>query len=68
MKITRTSPLSGIERTLELDITEYQLFQWNQGVHIQTCMSNLSAADREFVKSGITGDEWLAAFGGNEED
>jgi hypothetical protein len=59
MQITRTSPLSGITRTMELDVTEKQmaLFRSRQ-VPIQDCFPHLSADDREFILTGITAEEW----------
>lgn len=58
MKITRTSAISGITRTIELPVTEDQLQVWEKGKHIQFAMPHLSADQREFIMSGITLDEW----------
>lgn len=58
MLITRTSMLSGITRTLELDVTEEQYRAWQDGALIQNAMPHLSADDREFILTGITGQEW----------
>lgn len=63
MLITRKSRLSGIERTIELPITEDQLQKWQQGLVIQAAMPNLNSAEREFVMTGITDDEWTEMFG-----
>ena len=62
LKIKRTSPLTGIERTLEFDVTEEQMRAWQSGVLIQEAMPNLSADEREFIKSGITAEEWEEYF------
>ncbi len=62
MLITRTSRFSGITRTRELPITDAQLARWQAGVVIQQAMPHLSAADREFVLTGITAEEWDAMF------
>ena len=67
MKITRTSSLTGITRTKEINVTEEQILAWQQGEVIQNAMPQLSADDREFVKTGITGEEWDQLFGGAEE-
>jgi hypothetical protein len=67
MKITRTSSLTGITRTKEINVTEEQILAWQQGELIQNAMPQLSADDREFVKTGITGEEWDQLFGGAEE-
>lgn len=60
MKITRTSMLTGVERTLELDVTEEQIRDWEEGQMIQIAMPNLSPADREYMMTGITQEEWQA--------
>ena len=69
MLITRTSLLTGITRTKDIPVTEDLLDRWQQGVElIQDVMPWLSASDREFIKTGITDDEWDEAFGDEEED
>lgn len=67
MTITRKSPLTGVTRTKEINVTEEQLWAWQNGALIQDAMPQLSADDREFVKTGITGEEWDQLFGGAEE-
>jgi hypothetical protein len=62
MLITRTSQISGITRTKDIPVTEEQLQIWQNGAHIQNCMSNLSEEDREFIMTGITQEEWDEAF------
>jgi len=68
MKITRKSMLSGIERTLDLDITPQQAADYLNGKLIQEAFPNLSADDREFIMTGITPDEWEAQFEDGEDD
>lgn len=68
MKITRKSPLTGITRTKEIDVTEEQILAWQSGELIQNAMPHLSSDDREFCKTGITGEEWDQLFGGSEEE
>jgi hypothetical protein len=59
MKFTRTSPLSGITRTMDLNVTEEQMALFRSGqIPIQDCFPLLSADEREFIKSGITAEEW----------
>ena len=58
MQITKVSMLSGIERTLDIPVTYDQLNNWNQGMLIQEAMPNLTPDEREFIKTGITNDEW----------
>ena len=68
MKITRTSMFSGVERTLDLPITEAQLSDWKAGTLIQKAMPQLSADDREFVMTGVTAQEWADEFGTDGND
>lgn len=58
MKITRTSLVSNVKRTKELDVTQKQIDSWKNGKPIQEAMPNLTAAEREFIKTGITDKEW----------
>ena len=58
MNITRTSLYSRITRTLDLPVTEAQLDAWASGELIQNAFPNLSPDDREFLKTGITAEEW----------
>ena len=60
MKITRTSRYSGRTRTREIEVTQGQLDNWIDGMLIQDAMPNLSRSDREFIKTGITDEEWDA--------
>ena len=63
MKITRVSPFSNKKTTLELDVTARQIASWEKGELIQDAMPNLTAGEREFIKMGITPDEWDDIFG-----
>jgi hypothetical protein len=63
MRIVRTSQVSGITRSVDLDVTEEQMALFSLGrVAIQDCFPNLSVNDREFIKTGITADEWENLF------
>ena len=63
MLITKKSAFTGIEHTLEIPVTQAQLDLWNSGVSIQNAMPNISAEDREFIKTGVTAQEWDDTFG-----
>jgi hypothetical protein len=63
MKITRVSPFSNKKSTLEIDVTARQIASWEKGELIQDAMPNLTPAEREFIKMGITPDEWDDIFG-----
>ncbi len=55
MQITRTNPFTGKTNTRDLDVTEAQLVAYyEEGVLLQNAFPNLSADDREFIKTGIT--------------
>ena len=66
MKITRTSMVSGETRTLDLPVTEEQLNKYASGALLQDAFPQLSPGDREFIKTGITNEEWESLFGGGE--
>ena len=68
MLITRRSPLSGKVNTRDIPVTETQFADWNAGVLIQNAMPNISADDREFIKTGITAEEWNAVFGESNDE
>ena len=68
MLITRISQLTGIQRTLDLPITQTQLTTYDNGALLQEAFPQLSSADREFIKSGITDDEWQSIFSEDEEE
>ncbi len=63
MKITRTSPVTGVTNTLEVDCTPEQLEAWEAGTLIQDAMPAVDSPLREFIKSGITPQEWLETLG-----
>lgn len=66
MKVTRTSPFTGITRTLDLNITERQVEAYAYGALLQVAFPQLSAGEREFFKTGITDEEWEQTMGGDE--
>lgn len=63
MLITRTSMFTGKTTTLDIPVTQEQLDNWNKGMMIQNAMPNLSVDDREFIKTGVTKEEWDEALG-----
>lgn len=68
MKITRVSGFSGITRTLDLDITEDQLKNFENGMSIQKAMPNLTPGEREFILTGIDDKEWDEIFHEDDPD
>jgi len=68
MNITRTSMFSGVERTLDLPITEEQVTAWKSGTLCQNAFPQLSADEREFIMTGVTAEEWDGEFGDEDDD
>ena len=63
MQITRLSMWTGVERTLDIDVTKDQLADYYEnGKLLQVAFPTVSPADREFIKTGITDDEWTKVF------
>lgn len=63
MEITRKSQVSGKVRTLEIDVTADQMAAYYNGALLQDAFPNLSVDEREFIKTGITSEEWEEMFG-----
>jgi hypothetical protein len=69
MLITRKSYLSGVTHTLDLDVTPAQMNDYlHGGLLLQDAFPHLSAGDREFIKTGITSEEWDEMFGDPENE
>jgi len=68
--ITRRSPFTGKFHQMEIPLTpkEYgkRATLWQTGMLIQDAFPTLDANQREFIKTGITPQEWEDTFG-NEE-
>jgi hypothetical protein len=63
MIIKRTSEFSGITREVELPVTIEQMGRFESGLEtLQDIFPHLSADDREFIKTGITAEEWDQMF------
>ena len=63
MKITKKSPLTGVIHTMDIDVTEEQLWKINNKTAlIQRIVPHLSLGEREFLMTGITDEEWQLAF------
>lgn len=68
MIISRTSPFSGTENTMEINITKEQYDDWLNGTLIQNAMPNISPEEREFIMTGITPKEWDEMVDSGEGD
>jgi hypothetical protein len=59
---------TGVTRTKDLPITQEQLDSYErEGLLLQNAFPNLSADDREFVKTGVTKEEWDETFGEHDD-
>jgi hypothetical protein len=68
MIMTQQSQLTGAMNTRDIDVTEQELREWiSSGRPIQQVLGHLSAADREFLLTGATPEEWDAAFPDDED-
>ena len=63
MVIEKTSPFSGNVNRMSIQVTPEQIAAWQGGELIQRAMPQLSADEREFIKTGITPEEWEETFG-----
>lgn len=66
MNITRTSMFTGVRRTIDLPVTEAQMQAYLEGALLQNAFPNLTAGEREFIKSGVTDEEWETLFDSKE--
>ena len=71
LELTKTSILTGKINTMTLPITQDQLDLYNNTkINIQDVFPNLDSGEREFIKTGITQEEWdkLILDSSNEGD
>lgn len=66
MKILRVSPYSRKVHVMDLPVTHAQLAAWRNGELIQNALPHLTADEREFIKTGITPEEWKELYGEEE--
>ena len=71
-RITKTSPFTDRTHTMEFDIYEQDEFEsrllaWRRGEKlIQEAFPELTDNAREFIKTGITAEEWVKYMGEDE--
>lgn len=69
MQITKVSPLTGRENTLDIPVSEEQLARWRLGEGpIQNIMPELTPDQREFLMTGYTKEDWATMFPPEDED
>ncbi len=66
MVITRKSQVSGVTRSMDLPVTHEQMRSYADGELIQRAFPNLTNAQREFIMTVITQEEWDETFGEEE--
>lgn len=67
MKVTRVSSMSGETNTIDLNITQEQIYAHNRGTLAQDAFPQLTSDEREFYISGTTPEEWNSMFGDCDE-
>lgn len=63
MLLERRNFINGEVTSMELDITKEQLNRWMDGELIQNVFPNLSAGEREFIRSGFSLEYQKELFG-----
>ena len=58
MRITKRDPFTGKENTMVIDVTDEQIWDWQDGTLIQNAMPNLTPDEREFIMTGIMPESW----------
>ncbi len=58
MRIAMQSMLTGNITTREIPVTNWQIIRWYEGENIGDAMPDASLDDREFIKTGVTPEEW----------
>ena len=66
-KFVRRSSLTDKVSSMMIDVSYAQVMAWEEGGElIQKAMPNLTANEREFLKTGITPEEWADICGPEE--
>jgi len=66
MILQRKSILSGVITTRDLPVTQEQLQAFENGQLVQKVFPELSAAAREWLRAGLTEEEWNELYGEDE--
>jgi hypothetical protein len=66
--ISRKCPFTGTINQMDIPLTaeqyDMQIGAWQGGTLIQNAFPTLTADQREFIKTGITPEQWERIFGG----
>jgi hypothetical protein len=52
---------------MDLPVTAQQIEAYERGSLLQEAFPNLDADQREFIKTGITKEEWIEIYGPDDE-
>lgn len=63
MFVQRKSKLTGVTHKINLPCTREQMQAWKNGTLVQNAFPDLDADQRDWIVTGITKEEWDAAFG-----
>ena len=63
MFVRKKSMFSGEWNTMDIPVTQSQIDDWESGTLIQDAMPNVSVDQREFLKTGVTPEEWINTRG-----
>mgnify|MGYP001159985176 FL=1 len=64
--IERKSPFTGMVNQMEIELDPNDYVNWKHGMNIQDALPYLTADEREFIKTGITPEDWAAEIGPDE--
>ena len=62
VRITKTSMLSGLQRSMDLPVRQGHIDHWLGGAFLEDAMPHLDHDQREFLITGITPAEWDEVF------
>lgn len=68
MMLYRKSPITGETNVMDIKVTREQLNAWESGKLIQDALPHLTPGERDFIKLGITEDEWDTYLKQENED
>lgn len=66
--VFRRSPRTGEMNSMVMAYSDIDYAQWENGTPIQVAMPYLSAEEREFLKTGLTQEDWDEIFGVFDDD
>lgn len=68
--LTRDSDFTGVTHTMHLQVTPEALMRWIEdpsSPHVQDAFPHLNDDEREFIKTGVTSEEWDALLTPEDE-